>query len=176
MRRVVTGHDQNGRSIVVSDGPSPRSTEIKGIPGMATALAWSTDLGAMNTVDSTHDVTNFVPAAGGSRLILLTLPPDAVYGSPDFDPELAAREQAEASPGLAERFEPDNPGMHTTPTVDYAFVISGRAVLELDDGATVELNPGDVVIQTGTRHAWRNPYEEPVQFAFVLLGDEGAGS
>lgn len=176
MRRVVTGHDESGRSIVVSDGSVPRSTEIMGIPGMSTALAWATDPAAENTVDRTHEVTSFVPAPGGSRLILLTLPPDAVYGSADFDAELAARAQAEASPGLAERFEPDNPGMHTTPTIDYGFVISGRSVLELDDGATVELNPGDVVVQTGTRHAWRNPYEEPVQFAFVLLGDEGDGS
>ena len=174
MRRVVTGHDEAGRSVVVSDGPSPRSTEIKGVPGMATALAWSTEPGGRNTVDTTLDVTDFVPSNGGSRLILLTLPPDAVYASADFDPVLAGSEQLAASPGLAELFEPDNPGMHTTPTVDYAFVISGRTVLELDEGATVELAAGDIVVQTGTRHAWRNPYDEPVQFAFVLLGNQGA--
>jgi mannose-6-phosphate isomerase-like protein (cupin superfamily) len=176
MRRVVTGHDQAGRSVIVSDGTSPRSVEIKGVPGMATALAWSTEPGGHNTEDTTLDVRDFIPSPGGSRLILLTLPPDAVYGSEDFDPILAGQEQLAASPGLAERFEPDNPGMHTTPTVDYGFVISGRAVLEVDDGATVELTAGDLVVQNGTRHAWRNPYNEPVQFAFVLLGENGAES
>jgi len=48
--------------------------------------------------------------------------------------------------------------------------VSGRVILELDDGATVELGPGDTVIQNGTRHAWRNPYEEPCQIVVVLVG------
>jgi quercetin dioxygenase-like cupin family protein len=66
--------------------------------------------------------------------------------------------------------EPDNPGMHTTVTIDFEYVISGRVVLELDDGATVELGPGDTVVQNGTRHAWRNPFDEPVTLLVVLVG------
>lgn len=48
--------------------------------------------------------------------------------------------------------------------------MSGRVVLELDDGATRELSAGDTVIQNGTRHAWRNPFDEPYVVAVVLVG------
>ena len=73
-------------------------------------------------------------------------------------------------PGLAAHLEPDHPGMHTTATIDYEFVVSGRVVLELDDGASLELGPGDTVIQNGTRHAWRNPFDEPCVLVVVLVG------
>jgi quercetin dioxygenase-like cupin family protein len=66
--------------------------------------------------------------------------------------------------------EPDAPGMHTTATVDFEYVVSGRCVLELDDGATRELGPGDTVVQNGTRHAWRNPFDEPCRLFVVLVG------
>ena len=106
--------------------------------------------------------------SGASRVIVLTLPPDSVYGTPAFDPELYIRQQLVASPGLAETFEPD--GFHTTPTVDYAFVLSGELAMELDDGSLTPLAAGDVVVQNGTRHAWRNPHATPARVAFVLIG------
>jgi mannose-6-phosphate isomerase-like protein (cupin superfamily) len=68
--------------------------------------------------------------------------------------------------------EPDAPGMHTTDTIDFEYVISGRVVLELDDGASVELGPGDTVVQNGTRHAWRNPFDEPCRMVVFLVGAE----
>ena len=81
---------------------------------------------------------------------------------------------AEESPGLVELFEVDNPGMHTTPTVDYGVVLEGEVWLELDDGKTVHLKQHDVVVQNGTRHAWRNKGEKPVTMAFVLMGAQKA--
>ena len=57
---------------------------------------------------------------------------------------------------MAEHQEPDDPGMHTTDTVDFDFVVSGEVYLELDDGAEVLLKPGDCVVQNGTRHRWNN--------------------
>jgi quercetin dioxygenase-like cupin family protein len=55
-------------------------------------------------------------------------------------------------------------------SVDFEFIVSGRVVLELDDGATRELGPGDTVIQNGTRHAWRNPFDEPCTMVVALVG------
>lgn len=66
--------------------------------------------------------------------------------------------------------EPDNPGMHTTATIDYEFVVSGEITLELDDGAEVTVRAGDTVIQSGTRHAWRNRSAEPCTMVVVLIG------
>jgi mannose-6-phosphate isomerase-like protein (cupin superfamily) len=79
---------------------------------------------------------------------------------------------AKGAPGLAEAMEPDNPGMHTTDTIDYGIIIDGEVYLELDDGAEVHLEPGDCVAQDGTRHAWRNRGSEPCAIAFVMIGAE----
>ena len=75
-----------------------------------------------------------------------------------------------ALPGMAGHMEPDDPGMHTTATVDFEFVVSGRCLLELDDGETRELGPGDTVVQNGTRHRWINPYDETCRLIVVLVG------
>jgi len=97
----------------------------------------------------------------------------------DLDIEAALGEFGDKLPGLGDFLEVDHPGMHTTATVDFEFVVSGRCVLELDDGAVRELGPGDTVVQNGTRHAWRNPYDEPCVMVVVIVGahhDGGASA
>jgi quercetin dioxygenase-like cupin family protein len=76
----------------------------------------------------------------------------------------------EKLPGFLGHLEPDNPGMHTTDTVDFEVVLSGEVVLELDDGAEKVLRPGDAVVQNGTRHRWGNRGTEPAVLALVLIG------
>ena len=73
-------------------------------------------------------------------------------------------------PGAGEFLEADNPGMHTTQTVDIGVVLTGELWLELDDGAEVHLRPGDIVVQNGTRHAWRNKGSQPCTVAYALVG------
>ena len=102
--------------------------------------------------------------------MIVRFPPDSVFAEPGFDPVAAGREQARHIPGLAERFEAENPGMHTTDTVDYDIVLDGEIWLELDDGAEAHLRQGDVAVQCGTRHAWRNKSARPATMAFVLIG------
>ena len=60
--------------------------------------------------------------------------------------------------------------MHTTPTVDYGIVLDGEIWLELDDGIVVQLKQHDVIVQNGTRHAWRNKSSKATKMAFVLIG------
>lgn len=171
MRRVVTGHDSRGRSVVVDDGVPPRTHEFVSFPGFVNSLAWTTDPGEplnMLGEDCTGKAESLLPPPGGTRLLLLTVPPDAVMGSNDFDGPRFAAEQRVHGPGLAELFEAD--GMHTTPTVDYTIVVDGEVWLELDDGHLTHLNAGDVVIQNGTRHAWRNRSDRSVTLAAILIG------
>ncbi len=94
----------------------------------------------------------------------------------DLDMDAAISELNEKLPGLGEPLEPDHPGMHTTATIDYEYIVSGRCVLELDNGATRELGPGDTVIQNGTRHAWRNPFNEPCVIVFAIVGAHHANA
>jgi quercetin dioxygenase-like cupin family protein len=68
------------------------------------------------------------------------------------------------------RYQPGAMGrMHRTRSLDYAIVLCGSIVLELDDGAEVSLAAGDVLVQRGTVHNWINRGSEPCTIAFVLL-------
>jgi Cupin domain len=172
IRRIVTGH-ANGKSVVVSDGPAPRSTAFKHIPGFVTTLAWETapDISVpFGDRDPSVTATSWVPSPGGTNLMFITFPPDATMGSADFDGMAAGQESMAVLPGLAQCFEADSPGMHTTDTVDYGVLIDGEIHLELDDGVLKKLSPRDVVIQNGTRHAWRNLSDKPAVVLFVLVG------
>jgi hypothetical protein len=180
-RRVVTGHDADGVAIVVSDEPVPRYVERRAIPGMTDAIVWATaspPRAPGDGADPTVAVSSVVPGPGETRFLTVTLPPASVMASARFDPAAAAAEDAEVIPGLAERFEPDNPGMHVTPTVDYVLVLEGEVWLDLDGGRETMLRAGDLVIQNATRHAWRNKSERPATMAVVMLGiaREGGGA
>jgi hypothetical protein len=86
------------------------------------------------------------------------------------DREAAMGERDAKLPGLAEYVEPDEPGMHTTPTVGFELVLSGEVILELDPGAMAHLRPGDAVVQNGTRDRWRNEGTSPATLAVFMCG------
>jgi quercetin dioxygenase-like cupin family protein len=71
---------------------------------------------------------------------------------------------------MAAVMDPSDPGMHTTDTIDLEVVLTGRVVLELDDGAEKEMGPGDIIIQNGTRHRWHNRQDETAVMAAILIG------
>ena len=71
---------------------------------------------------------------------------------------------------MAAHQEPDAPGMHTTDSIDFDYVISGEVWLELDDGEEVHLRAGDTVVQNGTRHAWRNKRSVPCSIVVCFIG------
>lgn len=170
IRRVVTGHDANGKAVFASD------VEVEPItlafsPGMEYFRLWGADEPRRFPDDGSEPAShNYFPPLGGFRFGLFTLAPESVSTHEDVDMESVVGELNEKLPGLGEYLESDHPGMHTTATIDYEFIVSGRCMLELDDGITREFGPGDTVIQNGTRHAWRNPYDEPCVIVFALIG------
>lgn len=173
IRRVVTGLDAAGRAVVASDGPAPRSHDLVHVPGMSTTMLWATGPGEplrRDGSDPTPAVRRQLPEPGGTCFLIVVFPPDSVFADPAFDAAAADAEQRIASPGITELFEPGNPGMHTTDSVDYVLVLDGEVWLELDDGQLTRLRAGDTVVQNGTRHAWRNPGTEPVTLAVVQIG------
>jgi mannose-6-phosphate isomerase-like protein (cupin superfamily) len=172
IRRVVTATDDAGKARVVSDAGPPLEQVLQHTPGFVSSPIWMT--AAVPNLSTPDDATapgaSLLAAPGGATFLVVTFPPDASMMVPEFDPAAAGQEHAAAAPGIAETFELDHPGMHRTPTLDYVTVVKGRIVLELDDGETVELGPGDTVVQHGVRHAWRNPGDEPATLSFVMLG------
>jgi hypothetical protein len=169
-RRVVTGN-VNGRSVVQSDEQT-EAYRFKTVPGYEHTLIWvntaTPDLSKEQRFDRYPE--SVVPGPGGASLHFVTFPPDSVFADPSFDGEAARREALIRLRGLADHFEKEDPGMHKTNTVDYAVVYDGEIWLELDDAKTIHLKRGDVVVQNGTRHAWRNKGTRPVTMLFFLNG------
>jgi quercetin dioxygenase-like cupin family protein len=141
VRRIVTGHDHDGRATVKIDQVEellPRR------PHVASRVLWAS---ASIPADNSGEVDVAVQELG------LTLPQGTIFRVVEF--------------------EPGNPTfMHRTASVDYAVLMDGEIDMELDEGETVHLRAGDVLVQRGTIHAWVNRSSEPCRIAFVLVSAE----
>jgi quercetin dioxygenase-like cupin family protein len=73
-------------------------------------------------------------------------------------------------PEIAHYFDPNDLEMHTTDTIDYVVIASGRAELELDDGRKEIVEAGDCIVQRGTRHAWRVLGDEALVLIATMIG------
>lgn len=175
IRRVVTGHDSNGNAVFASDEPVEAIT-LDLLPQTEFYRLWGAD-GPVRLPDDGSQPPGhaYFPPVGGFRVGLFTVAPDSVSMIEELDIEAALTEMETQLPGLAAHMEPEHPGMHTTATVDFEYVVSGRCVLELDNGATRQLQAGDTVVQNGTRHAWRNPFDEPCVMVVMIVGAPHTG-
>jgi len=172
VRRVVTGQNQDGKSVFVSDEPVEPAT-VALVPGYEFHRLWSADvMPTLPTDGGEPSAPAYFPPPGGFRFGFFTVPPAGADIPPDLDFEAALAEIEQKLPGMASHMEPDNPGMHTTNTIDFEVVLSGDVICELDDGAEVTLKKGDTFVQNGTRHRWRNPGTEPAVLFVALLGAE----
>jgi mannose-6-phosphate isomerase-like protein (cupin superfamily) len=170
IRRVVTGHDENGKAVFVSDEEVEPLVPIAR-PGSEYHRLWGSDTAPTfpDRGEPTPQPT-FFPPVGGYRFLFFTIPPEGSAAAPDIDPEAAAADVEEKLPGMGQWMEADDPGMHTTDTIDFEVVISGEVTLELDDGAEKVLRAGDTNVQNGTRHRWHNRGSEPVVIAVFIAG------
>ena len=167
VRCVITGTGPDGRSFIADDEMVEPVTTAA-LPG----YAWHRLLGLDDPPfdpprTSTPDGLTHFPPPGGVRFNLFTVPPASTVRPPLT--EDLERELEQKLPGRSRHMESDQAGMHRTASVDLVYVVSGRVSLELDDG-TVNLTAGDTLVQNGTRHAWRNPFDEPCVLAIVLIG------
>ncbi|MGP3769706.1 cupin domain-containing protein [Streptomyces sp. SDT5-1] len=150
-RRVVTGHDAQGVSVVVSDGPVPVHRYMPQ-DGVGFSEIWQTE-------DSPAVILPVEPDEPTERT--LRVPPE---------PRGTKIRINEFFPGHVGPKGNQSP-VHRTESVDYGIVLEGEIVLMLDD-SEVTLRAGDVVVQRGTDHAWANRSESVCRVAFVLVGGE----
>ena len=161
-RRIVTGHDARGRSVIVSD----TTTSMEG----ARHELWVTNAtparfgGAPNLGMLPVDLE---PPKGGTVLRFVRLQPTQGASREDLEQNYSKAFAAiNASHTRVDTHR--HPAMHKTRTVDYGILLSGRVTLLMDEGER-ELKPFDVVIQRGTNHGWVNPGPEPALLVFVLV-------
>ena len=176
VRRVVTGHDQNGKAIVIADGAPPLTHTNPLRPGYSSTDVWRTE-GAPVVIDATPADTTAgprrqLPAKRGTVMRINTLDPEP-ESVRQLDAQAARQVFAAGGNEGANTFAQNgrHPMMHRTETVDYAIVLEGEVTMLLDDSEVV-LKAGDVVVQCGTNHAWSNRSEKRCRIAFVLMDGE----
>jgi naringenin degradation protein FdeH len=168
VRRVITGHDAQRRSIIASDEASPNTIAISESPAFGMTDLWVThDAPADNASAGDPAARKIVlePPARGTIFRVVEFPPDAQIAG-KFD-----RVRAFEAMGASEALDPDgsrHPGMHKTHSVDYAIVLSGEIWAVMDVGETL-LRAGDCLVQRGTNHAWSNRSTQPCLVAFILV-------
>jgi mannose-6-phosphate isomerase-like protein (cupin superfamily) len=102
IRRVVTGHDQNGRAVVSIDEVS--RNVISRRPGHESCVVWST--GSFPSDNSSSQ-------DGGARAVGNTDPNGTVFRIIEYAPGVAPRN-------------------HRTESIDYAVVMAGEIDMEID--------------------------------------------
>ncbi|KAK2785078.1 hypothetical protein FQN53_007971 [Emmonsiellopsis sp. PD_33] len=133
-KRFITTHDDTGKAIF---SPAiPETCQTTSIPGgeAVFALGYATR-GSPVALDNDTDLRIYQGYLGNAPG--LTISDGTVLRYVDMGP-------GHVSP------------MHRTVSLDYGVVLEGEVELILDSGETRVLQRGDVAIQRGTKHAWRN--------------------
>jgi quercetin dioxygenase-like cupin family protein len=176
IRRVITGHDDRGRAIVISDAlaPAVRTNPLR--PGHISVDLWKTDRSPVilrkDEPDPTLGPKQIHPPKNGTVIGISEIAPET-EAIRNLDPEKAKEgframgNEGASTAGHGGR----HPFMHRTETIDYAVVLSGEITLLLDE-EDVRLKAGDVVIQRGTNHAWSNRSDKPCLMLYVLIDGE----
>ena len=169
-RRVVTGHDENGKAVVVSDTVATQFLDRPSRPGVRLTNFWI-ERGSPAEYDGatetcTGDFVLHPPPMGSTFRCVEFLPED-----PDVMKTVdgkAAFAEMGASASVVEGAR--HPFMHRTDSLDYAIVLTGEIWMMMDDEEDdLLLKAGDVLIQRGNNHAWSNRGTESCIIAFVLI-------
>ena len=171
IRRVVTGHNAQGRSIFIMDGPAP-VVFSRWAGATAVTELWETGAtpasNAGNDDPTSAQQQRLPPPKNGSKFRVVEYPPDSQRVA-----AMRAAGSTHATTAKSEGYSRDvanvrHPGFHKTDSIDYAIVLSGEIWALMDEGEVL-LKAGDVLIQRGTSHAWSNRTEQPCCVAFVLI-------
>src|SRR5262245_54508715 len=137
VRLVVSGQQPDGKSVIVSDEiMEPINAGI-----LVTPL-WGADEPPRFPLSGARpDCPAAFPTAGAYRFRMISIPPDGdLWREPA---KISEADLKRLGAGVQDVLEEDNPGMHTTDTVDFEVVVSGEASIELDDGIVTHLQVGD---------------------------------
>lgn len=173
VRRVVTGHDKDGKSIFIVDGYAPNVLEMASMPGLALTDLWETKAAPASnegSADAAARPVRLEPPKNGTILRIVEFPPDKQWRQ-----SADARKAFESiGAGHAPDKHSADPMMHKTATVDYIIVLKGEIWAIMEKGETL-LRPGDILVQRGTNHSWSVRTNEPCIIAAVLVSAKPAG-
>jgi mannose-6-phosphate isomerase-like protein (cupin superfamily) len=172
IRRIVTGHDPEGKAVVAMQGEPANIISFPSVPGTYFFEIWktaATPAPVDNGTDPTLGPRRMFPVPSGCTVRIVQIAPEKDVKLPSTVEEMEQHFRETGSPEAATgRLNAPHPLMHRTETVDFGILIDGELTLILDD-SEVKLSPGDIVVQRGTNHAWSNRGDKPCRIAFVLL-------
>ena len=171
MRRIVTGHNEDGRSIITIDGPPARSIgeDVGGLFEL-----WNTDGNIIDTKDNLDRADQDIilsPPTSGTKFRYFQINPTPEGIPIEIMQEIAADAFEKIGAGHHRIDTSKHPAMHKTETIDYIILLKGDVTLILDEDE-VTLKPHDVVVQRGTNHAWVNNGDEPALLIAVLIDSD----
>jgi mannose-6-phosphate isomerase-like protein (cupin superfamily) len=171
VRRVLTGHDAEGRSAFIADGEAPNVKEM--LPGLALTDLWETKGAPASNAGAADAVTRPVrlePPKNGTILRIVEFPPDSAWRG--------ATDGKDGFKSIGARHAQDrhsaDPMMHKTSTVDYIIVLKGEIYAIMETGEKL-LRAGDILVQRGTNHSWSVRSSEPCIVAAVLVSAKPVG-
>lgn len=169
MRRIITGNGEDGRSLVIIDGPPSGEIGAPELGGLFEIWHEALDetLDPTETRDRGETRPVLSPAAGHVKVRWFVISPTPEGAPPDMVKALARQRFADFEAEDHLRDQDRHPAMHQTDTLDIICLISGEASLILDDSET-RLKPGQIVIQRGVSHAW-TAHGGPALFLAVLI-------
>ncbi|MCO5072998.1 MAG: cupin domain-containing protein [Rhizobiaceae bacterium] len=167
IRRIVTGHDANGKSVIISNADSTAVYSPDGQPNVGMTDLWvQSEFPASNAgnEDTTTAGVKLSPPKNGSVCRVVEIPPDAernFAGMHDYFSGMGAGDNLSKE-------KPRHPAFHTTSTLDYIFILQGEIYALVDEGEVL-MRQGDCLIQRGTSHAWSNRSDKPCLLGAVLI-------
>ena len=174
VRRIVTGHDSQGKSIFLEDGNATNVMAPPSLAGLALTDLWeskSTPANNTGTEDAANRPFKLEPPKNGTVIRVVEFPPDTVLAKSG---DIAKIFEEIGSADAKDRNNPRHQGFHKTRSLDYAIVLEGEIYAMMDEGEKL-MKPGDILIQRGTNHAWSNRTDAPARICFVLIDAESIG-
>ena len=172
VRRVLTGHDRQGRSTFIADAEASNVKESPAMPGLALTDLWETG-GAPASNEGGEDAAarpvRLEPPLNGTIFRIVEFPPDSQWRT---------ERSRDAFKAIGAAHAPDRTSsdamMHKTSTVDYIVVLKGEIYAIMERGEKL-LRAGDVLVQRGTNHSWSVRGNEPCIVAVVLVSAKPVG-
>jgi mannose-6-phosphate isomerase-like protein (cupin superfamily) len=173
VRRIVTGHNTEGKAIIQSDATPARTYMIGGPDGAKFHEVWATGQSPalIDSIAGEPEEAGLVlaPPKSGTRIRVIDFPPEGEEirnltkdEAGEHFKSMGGEDASKAGQGAP------HPLMHRTATVDYGIVLEGEMTLVVDQGE-VTIKTGDIIIQRGTNHAWANRSGKSCRMAFILI-------
>ena len=173
IRRVVTGHNAQGKSCFISVGDAPHVYQRSPGSSIVTELWETRTTPADNRGSDDPTLRDFrlPPPKNGSVFRVIHYPPDRERVAALQAEHASHVDDGSGRAAALDRSNARHPGFHKTSSVDYAIVLSGEIYALMEEGEVL-LQQGDVLVQRGTNHAWSNRSDQPAILAFVLIDAE----